>query len=123
MEAGILPVPETGGTINGGDILMKREAERGGSEDEICFVVHVLTKFPETCSLPFYSGTTSKCLGSNIRMQEPLQDFVHLVRCNVGGEAGTATTKYCHTGMPSVRSVSHPQKRASQWSVMIHGLG
>ena len=30
VEAGILPVPETGGTIYGGDILMKREAERRG---------------------------------------------------------------------------------------------
>lgn len=30
VAAGILPVPETGGTIDGGDILMKREDGREG---------------------------------------------------------------------------------------------
>jgi hypothetical protein len=30
VKAGILPIPETGGTIFGGDVLMKREAERTG---------------------------------------------------------------------------------------------
>ena len=30
VEAGILPVPETGGTIYGGDVLLRREAERWG---------------------------------------------------------------------------------------------
>ena len=30
VKAGILPVPDTGGTIYGGDVLVKREAERMG---------------------------------------------------------------------------------------------
>jgi hypothetical protein len=29
VTAGILPIPETGGTIDGGDILMRREAKKG----------------------------------------------------------------------------------------------